>query len=106
MLSVPVRAASHRPPPLPPKSSERPLDSALNSSLANEVEIVEEPGKLEEKRAVRFKKAVSEGSAASLKRPYHKRRSSGEKISNPIVSNHSTDSIKLSTNVHNFFKNF
>lgn len=83
----PAKPPSNRPPPLPPKSTDRPLEGVLNNSLANEVEVVEESNraaKQEDKKVVRFKKAVPEGSTTSLRRPYHKRRSSGKQIINTI----------------------
>ena len=80
------------PPPLPPKS-ERPLENILNSSLANENVLIDEKvvDKVVEKvvdkviekpveKTVKFSKASPEASPtsmASLKKPFHKRRSSG-----------------------------
>ena len=81
----PPPTTENKPPPLPPKSVERPLENILNTTLANNNIIVEtttpEPEvALPEKKVVQFRKSppeVSPTSMASLKRPFHKRRSSG-----------------------------
>lgn len=69
-----------KPPPLPPKT-ERPLENILNSTLANDNIVVDE--KVVDKnvdKSVKFRKVSPEASPtsmASLKKPFHKRRSSG-----------------------------
>lgn len=74
-----------KPPPLPPKS-ERPLETILNTTLANDNIVVEGNGvEIEinaaaDKKVVTFRNSppeVSPTSMASLKKPFHKRRSSG-----------------------------
>ena len=74
-----------KPPPLPPKS-ERPLETILNTTLANDNIVVEGSGvdveinAAADKKVVTFRNSppeVSPTSMASLKKPFHKRRSSG-----------------------------
>jgi hypothetical protein len=83
---IPRRSAeSGAPPPLPPKSEPRPLETILNTALANENVVVDDRtggGRPAAEKSVTFRKSatppeVSPTSMASLKRPFHKRRSSG-----------------------------
>ena len=69
---------NNKPPPLPPKT-ERPLENILNTTLANDNIIVDGvvDVEIEEKKSVKFRPEVSATSMASLKKPFHKRRSSG-----------------------------
>jgi hypothetical protein len=73
-----VESSNNKPPPLPPKI-ERPLEIILNTALANENVVVDGVVDVEvdEKKSVKFRPEVSATSMASLKKPFHKRRSSG-----------------------------